>query len=103
MFQGTRSRVAIPYNYEQPSSSIRVISPELSEGIFQWSDDDREVSEYASSATDSSVQTGKVSVHMADNDNEDLCWQMEAQEQTTRAQQEVLDNIQQMLVQLLAN
>ena len=71
--------------------------------IFQWSDDDGEISGYTLSTKDSSVQTGKVSVHMADNDNEDLCWRMEAQEQTSRAQQEVLDNIQQMLVQLLAN
>ena len=35
VFQGTRSRVAILYNYEQSSSSIGVISPEPSKIIFQ--------------------------------------------------------------------
>ena len=51
----------------------------------------------------SSVRTGRVSVHMADNDNDDLRRWMEAQEQTSKAQQEALDNIQQILVQLLTN
>jgi len=40
---------------------------------------------------------------MADNDNDDLRQRMEAQEQTSKAQQEVLDSIQQMLTQLLTN
>ena len=40
---------------------------------------------------------------MADNDNEDLRRCLEAQEQTSKTQQEVLDNIQQMLAQLLNN
>ena len=41
---------------------------------------------------------------MADNNNnEDLHHNMEAQEKTFRAQQEVLKNIQQMLAQLLTN
>jgi len=53
---------------------------------FQWSDDEGEVSGYASSATVSSVQTGRVSANMADNNNDDLCQWMEAQEQTFRAQ-----------------
>jgi len=40
---------------------------------------------------------------MTDNNDDDLHWWMEAQEITFRAQQETLDNIQQMLVQLLVN
>jgi len=40
---------------------------------------------------------------MANNNDDDLCRQMEAQEQTFRAQQEALDNIQQMLPQLLVS
>ena len=45
-----------------------------------------------------------MSVNMADsNHDEDLCRRMEAQEQTSRAQQEVLKNIQRMLGQLLVN
>jgi len=40
---------------------------------------------------------------MADNGNDDLRQRMEAQEQTSKAQQEDLDNIQQMLAQLLTN
>jgi len=35
----------------------------------------------------------KVSVHMADNDNDDFRRRLEAQEQTSKAQQEALDNI----------
>ena len=50
VFRGTRSRVAIPYNYEQPSSSTGVISPEPLKSLFQWSDDEEEASGYASSA-----------------------------------------------------
>jgi len=38
---------------------------------------------------------------MADNSNDDVRRGMEAQEQTSKAQQEALDNIQQMLAQLL--
>ena len=40
---------------------------------------------------------------MADNGNNDLRRRLEAQEQTSKAQQEALDNIQQMLAQLLTN
>ena len=40
---------------------------------------------------------------MADNSNDDLRRRMEAQEQTSKAQQEALDNIQKMLAQLLTN
>ena len=40
---------------------------------------------------------------MADNANDDLRRRLEAQEQTSRTQQEALDNIQQMLAQLLSN
>ena len=40
---------------------------------------------------------------MADNGNDDLRRWLEAQEQTSKAQQEALDNIQQMLAQLLTN
>ena len=55
VFRSTSSRVAIPYNYEQPSSSTGVISPESLKSLFQWSDDEGEASGYASSATVSSV------------------------------------------------
>jgi len=78
VFRSTRYRVAIPYNYEQPSSSTGVLSSEPLKSLFQWSDDEGEASGYASSATVSSVQTGRVSVHMADNGNDDLRLQMEA-------------------------
>ena len=40
---------------------------------------------------------------MVDNNDDDLRRQMEVQEQTFRAQQKALDNIQQMLAQLLVN
>ena len=40
---------------------------------------------------------------MADNGNDDLRRRLEAQEQTSRTQQEALDNIQQMLAQILSN
>jgi len=40
---------------------------------------------------------------MADNGNDDLRRRLEAQEQTFKAQQEALDNIQQMLAQLITN
>jgi len=40
---------------------------------------------------------------MANNNNDDLRRQMEAQKQTSRAQKEALNNIQQMLAQLLTN
>ena len=40
---------------------------------------------------------------MVDNDNDDLRQRMKAQEQTSKAQQEALDNIQQILAQLLTN
>jgi len=42
VFRGTRSRAAILYNYEQPSSSTGMISPELLRSSFQWSDDEGE-------------------------------------------------------------
>ena len=45
-----------------------------------------------------------MSAKMVDNDNDNnLCWWMEAQEQTFGAQQETLNNIQQILAQLLTN
>jgi len=40
---------------------------------------------------------------MADNANDDLRRRLEAQKQTSKTQQEALDNIQQMLVQLFSN
>jgi len=42
-------------------------------------------------------------VNIADNGNDDLRRRFEAQEQTSKAQQQALDNIQQMLAQLLTN
>jgi len=89
VFRGTRSRVAIPYNYKQPSQPLK--------SLFQWSDDKGNASGYASSATVNSVQTGRVSANMADNNNDDLRRRMEVQEQASKAQQEALDNIRQML------
>jgi len=65
--------------------------------LFQWSDGKDEDSGYASSVTVILIQIDRVPVHMADNDNDDLCRRLEAQEQTSKAQQEALDNIQQML------
>ena len=72
VFRGTRFRVAIPYNFEHPSSSTGVMSPELLKSLFQWPDDEGEASGYASSAKVSSVQIGRISVHMADDSNDDL-------------------------------
>ena len=46
---------------------------------------------------------GLVSANMADNNDDDLHRQMEAQEQTFRAQKEALNNIPQMVAQLLTN
>jgi len=103
VFRSTKSRVAVPYSYEQSSSSTRVTSPEPMRRLFQWSDEEEKDSGYASSATVSSIRIDKVSVHMADNGNDDLRRRLEAQEQTSKAQQEALDNIQQMLAQLLTN
>ena len=40
---------------------------------------------------------------MANNNNNDLCRRMEAQEQASRAQQEALNNIQHMLSQLMTD
>jgi len=60
--------------------------PESLKSLFQWSDDEGEASGYASLATVSSVQTGRVSANMTDNNNDDLRQRMEAQEQTYRAQ-----------------
>ena len=62
-------------------------------GLFQWSDEEDEDSGYASSATISSVRTYRVSVNMADNGNDDIRRRLEAQEQTSKAQQEALVNI----------
>jgi len=83
-FQGTRSKVAITYDYGHPSSSAGVVSPTPLRKLFQWSDDE-EASRYASSATISSVRTGLVSANMADNNNDDLYQRIEAQEQTSKA------------------
>ena len=45
-----------------------------------------------------------MSINMTDNNHDDdLHWRMEAQEQTFRAQQAALENIQQMLAQFLNN
>ena len=48
------------------------MSPEPLKSLYQWSDDEGESSGYASSATVSSVQTGKVLANMADISNDDL-------------------------------
>jgi len=78
--------------------------PKLLRHQFQWSDDEEEASSYASSVTISTVQARFVSANMADkNNDDDLCHRMDAQEQTSKAQQEALDNIQQILIQLLTN
>ena len=71
-FRGTRSRVAILYNYEQSCSATGVISLELLKSLFQWSDDEGKASGYAFSVTIRSVQTSRVSANMADNNNDDL-------------------------------
>ena len=72
--------------------------------LFQWLDDEEEANGYASPATVSSEQTETVSAKMANNNHDnDLYRRMEAQEQTSKAQQAALDNVQQMLVQLLNN
>jgi len=71
--------------------------------LFQWSDEEDEDSGYAFSATVSSIRTDRALVYMADNGNDDLRRRLEAQEQTSKAEQETLDNIQQMLAQLLIN
>jgi len=85
-FQGTRSRVAIPYDYGQLSSSTGAMLPTPLRNLFQWSDDEEEASGYTSSATISSTRKGLVSANMADNNDDDLRRWMEAQEQTSRAQ-----------------
>ena len=72
VFQGTRLRVAIPYDYGQPSSSTGAVSPTPLRNLFQWSDNEEEASGYASSAIISSVWTGLVSANMADNNDDDL-------------------------------
>jgi len=67
-----------------------------------WFDDDEDASGYAS--TISSVRIGFMSTNMADNDNEvDLYRCMEAQDQTSEARQEALENIQRMLTQLMTD
>ena len=93
VFRNIRSRVAIPYSYEQPSSSTVVTSPEPKRRSVQWPDEEDEDSGYASSATVSSVRTDRASVNMADNANDDLRRRLEAQEQTSKTQQEALDNL----------
>ena len=78
--------VAIPCDYGQPSASTGAISPELLRSLFQWSDEEGEANDYASSVTVSSVQTGFALVSMADNNSgDDLCHRMEAHEQTSKA------------------
>ena len=75
------------------------MSPKSLRCLFQWSDDEEEASGYASSTTVSSEQTGTMSANMANNNHDnDLHRHMEAQEQTFKAQQVTLDNIQKMLV-----
>ena len=58
---------------------------------------EEESSGYASSTTIILVRTGLVFANMADNNNDDLRQRMKAQKQTSRAQQEALENIQRML------
>ena len=61
-------------------------------------------SDYAFSATISSMHTWFVSVYMAGNNNDDdLHHRMKAHKQTSRAQQVAMDNIQRILMQLLTN
>ena len=62
--------------------------------LFQWSDEEVKDSGYASSTTVSSIRTDRLSVHIADNGNDDLRRRLKAQKQTSKAQQEALDNIQ---------
>ena len=64
VFRGIRSRVAIPYIYEQPSSSTGMMSPQPLKSLFQWLDDDEEASRYTSSAMVISVQTSRVSANI---------------------------------------
>ena len=71
-----------------------MMSPQLLKSLFQWLDDEGETSGYASSAMVNYVQAGRVPVNMTDNNNDDLRRWMKAQEQTSKAQQEVLNNIQ---------
>ena len=85
VFRNTRSRVAIPYNYEQPSSSTALTSSQPRRSP-QPSDEEDEDSGYASSATVSSVRTDRASVNMADNANDDLRRRLEAQEKTFKTQ-----------------
>ena len=70
--QGTRCRVEILYNYGQPSSSTRAVSPAPLRNIFQWSDDEGEASGYASTATISLIRMRHVSANMADNNDNNL-------------------------------
>ena len=93
----------MPFNYDQPSSSGDAISPESLRHMFQWPDEEDEGSGYASFGTISSVQTRFVSVSLVDNSDANLYRRREAQEKTTKAQQESFDNIQYLLEQLLTN
>ena len=70
------------------------MSPESLKSLFQLFDDEGVASGFTSLATVSSVQAGRVSANMVDNNNDDLRRWMEAHEQTFRAHQEALDNIQ---------
>jgi len=91
-FRGTRSTVAIPYNYEH--SSIGATLPEPLRSCFQWLDEKEEANSYASSVTVSSEQTWVMSVNMADNNHDDdHRRRIEAQKQSSRAQQAALENI----------
>ena len=94
----------IPYYYGQPSSSTRAILSKPLKSFFQWSDDEEEANNYASSIIVSLEQTWTVSANMSYNNHDNnLHRYMEAQEQTFKAQQAALDNIQQMLAQFLNN
>jgi len=70
--------VVILYNYGQPSSSIGDVSLAPLRNLFQWSNNDEEASGYTSSAAIISVQTGLVSANISDNNDDDLCPQIEA-------------------------
>ena len=79
-FQGTQFTIAIPHNYEHPSSSTGVMSPELLRSLFQWSHEEGEASGYASFVIVSSIQTRLISASIADNNNnDDLHRRFEAQ------------------------
>lgn len=91
-FRGTRSQTATSAALRESHSPEGSIASGSLRTTFPWSDEEDEFSGYASSSTVSSVQTRSASVNMADN-NDDFRRHLEAKEQTSRAQQETLNNI----------